>query len=92
MCAALIGGMDRLQSEYKRSAKAAGWQLRCISRNERDFQEKIGSPDLVIIFTNKVSHEAMRKAVFHARRLHIRCEMIHSCGVCTLRECLRRLS
>ncbi|MBQ7456668.1 MAG: DUF2325 domain-containing protein [Desulfovibrio sp.] len=87
MCATLIGGMDRLKSEYIAAAKELGWNLRCISRNERNFIEKIGNPDTMIVFTNKISHEAKRKAVQVARSKNIPLQMIHSCGVSSLREC-----
>ncbi len=53
MCVTLIGGMDRLKPEYMAAAKEGGHSLKCISRNERNFVEKIGNPDAVIVFTNK---------------------------------------
>ena len=56
MCVTLIGGMDRLKPEYMAAAKEGGHSLKCISRNERNFVEKIGNPDAVIVFTNKISH------------------------------------
>ena len=89
MCVTLIGGMDRLQKEYIAAAKENGHSLKCISRNERNFVDKIGNPDALIVFTNKVSHEAKRKAVQVARSRNIPLQMVHSCGVSSLRECLR---
>ena len=88
MCVTLIGGMDRLRSDYIAAAKERGFHLRCISRNERNFVDKIGNPDAMIVFTNKISHEAKRKAVNVARSRHIPLRMVHSCGVSSLRECL----
>ncbi|MBQ7739159.1 MAG: DUF2325 domain-containing protein [Desulfovibrionaceae bacterium] len=88
MCVTLIGGMDRLKKDYIAAAKDRGHDLRWISRNERNFVDKIGNPDALIVFTNKVSHEAKRKAVQVARTRNIPLRMIHSCGVSSLRECL----
>lgn len=88
MCVTLIGGMDRLKSEYIAAAKEHGCTLRCLSRNERNFVDKIGNPDAMIVFTNKISHEAKRKAVQLARTRKIPLRMVHSCGVSSLRECL----
>ena len=51
-------------------------------------ENKIGNPDALIIFTNKISHEAKRKAVRFARSRNIPLQLIHSCGVSSLRECL----
>jgi ABC-type uncharacterized transport system substrate-binding protein len=81
--------MDRLQKDYIAAAKENGHSLKCISRNERNFVDKIGNPDALIVFTNKVSHEAKRKAVQVARSRNIPLQMVHSCGVSSLRECLR---
>ena len=89
MCVTLIGGLDRLQKDYIAAAKENGHSLKCISRNERNFVDKIGNPDALIVFTNKVSHEAKRKAVQVARSRNIPLQMVHSCGVSSLRECLR---
>lgn len=84
----LVGGMDRLKSEYMAAASSEGHSLRFISRNELNFTEKMGNPDAVIVFTNKVSHEARRKALQLARSRKIPIHMIHSCGLSTLRDCL----
>lgn len=88
MCFTLIGGMDRLKPEYMAVARQNGHELKCISRNERNFVSKIGNPDILIVFTNKVSHEARRKAVNTAKSLGIPVRLAHSCGVSTLKECL----
>lgn len=91
MCFTLIGGMDRLKSDYMAIARQNGHELKCISRNERNFVSKIGNPDALIVFTNKVSHEARRKAVSTAKSLGIPVRLAHSCGVSTLRECLENV-
>ncbi len=88
MCVTLIGGMDRLHKDYIAAAKEKGHFLKCIARNERNFIEKIGNPDALIVFTNKISHEAKRKAVQVARSRNIPLHLVHSCGVSSLRECL----
>ncbi|MBQ4568024.1 MAG: DUF2325 domain-containing protein [Desulfovibrio sp.] len=88
MCVTLIGGMDRLKPDYIAAARQGGHTLKCISRNERNFVDRIGNPDRVIIFTNKISHEAKRKAMQHARSRNIPIHMVHSCGVSSLKECL----
>ena len=90
MCIALIGGMDRLHANYMATARAAGHEIKCIAKNEKNFTGKIGKPDLVLIFTNKISHGARDKAVRAAKDMGIPCEMLHSCGVSSLKEFLRQ--
>lgn len=89
MSITLIGGMDRLRSDYIAAAEAMGHKLRCIARNERNFQAKIGVPDMLIVFTNKISHEAKRKALEVAKNRGLPLRFAHSCGVSTLRDCLK---
>ena len=90
MCVTLIGGMDRLEKEYVAAAADAGHSLRCITKNERNFVQKIGHPDALIVFTNKISHEAKRKAVQLGRSKKIPVQLVHSCGVSSLRDCLSK--
>lgn len=42
----------------------------------------------MVIFTNKVSHRAKNEALNVAKMNDIPVYMHHSCGVCTLRDCL----
>ena len=92
MCITLIGGMDRLKSDYMATGRAAGHEVKCIAKNERNFTGKIGNPDLILVFTNKISHEARDKAIRTAKSRGIPFEMLHSCGVSSLREFLRQNS
>jgi len=58
MCAALIGGMDRLKRDYITSAKEKGVKLKVFTGKENKVSEKLGNADHVIIFTNQISHAA----------------------------------
>lgn len=89
MCITLIGGMDRLKAEYSAAASEQGHDLRHICRNEANFHSKIGDPDMIVIFTNKISHEARRKAAEIGKARNIRVKMLHSCGLSSFRECLK---
>lgn len=89
MCITLVGGMDRLRPAYEAAARESGCMLTHIARNERNFQNKIGDPDMIIIFTSKISHEAKRKAAEIGKARKIAVRMLHSCGLSSLRECLR---
>ncbi|MDR1856690.1 MAG: DUF2325 domain-containing protein [Desulfovibrio sp.] len=88
MSVTLIGGMDRLKQEYVGVARKGGHDLKCISRNEHNFADRLGNPDAIIVFTNRVSHEARRKAQEHARCRDIPLRFLHSCGLSSLRQCL----
>lgn len=88
MCVALIGGMDRLERQYLEEAAKLGIDLRVFTRTEAGISSKIRNVDAMVIFTNKVSHQVKKQAVNMARSNDIPVFMHHSCGICTLRECL----
>lgn len=88
MCVALIGGMDRLERQYFEEAAKWGIDLRVFTKSEAGIASKIRNVDAMVIFTNKVSHQVKKQAVSTARANDIPVFMHHSCGICTLRECL----
>lgn len=88
MCVALIGGMDRLQREYMDEAKRLGIKLKIFTKSEINIDAKVRNADAIIIFTNKVSHRTKREVMNVAKTNAIRVLMNHSCGICTLRDCL----
>jgi ABC-type uncharacterized transport system substrate-binding protein len=88
MCVAVIGGMDRLERHYRQEATQAGVELLVFNRSEANIGAKLKNVDALLIFTNKVSHRARREAVSVAKAQNIPVFQYHSCGVCTLRNCL----
>ena len=52
---------------------------------------RLKSVDVMVVFTGKVSHQLRREATNAARSKSIPVMQVHSCGVCSLRECLQRL-
>ncbi len=88
MCVALIGGMDRLERQYLEEAEKFGVDLRVFTTSEARINSKIRNVDAMLIFTNKVSHQVKKQAVVAAKANSIPVFISHSCGICTLRECL----
>jgi hypothetical protein len=87
----LVGGMDRLGEKYLKEAKDLGMDLRIFSQAKQNMGSRIKHADAVVIFTNKVSHQARHDAFNAAKKQGIPVFMHHTCGVCTLRECLNCL-
>jgi hypothetical protein len=83
--------MDRLEKHYRDEAGRAGVELRVFTRSENNIASKLKKADAVVIFTNKVSHRVKNEAMCAARLNNIPVFMHHSCGVCTLRDCLNCL-
>ena len=89
---ALIGGIDRLERHYQEEAVRAGVDLRIFNISETNIGAKLKQADALVIFTNKVSHRMKKQAVSAAKAHEIPVFMHHSCGVCTLRDCLNCLT
>lgn len=88
MCAALVGGMDRLRKEYIDTAKEMGVSLKVFTGQERSIKNQLGELDMMILFTGKVSHAARQEAIKHAKANKIPVHMVHSSGVSALRKCI----
>lgn len=92
MCIAVIGGMDRLERDYINEAEKFGIRLKVYTKPETNITSKIKNVDWLVIFTNKVSHRAKKEAMGIAKSRNIPVLMCHSCGICTMRDCLNCIS
>ncbi|MCX8028275.1 MAG: DUF2325 domain-containing protein, partial [Thermodesulfovibrionales bacterium] len=88
MCVALIGGIDRLGVNYRNEAQKIGIDLRVYTKSETGLNSKVRNVDAFVIFTNKISHQLKREVMVLAKTKKIPVFLYHSCGICTLRECL----
>ncbi len=91
MSIALIGGMERLERHYILEAEKFGISLRVFTKSESEITAKIKHMDAVVIFTNKVLHRAKKEAMAVAGNNNIPVLVRHSCGICTLRDCINCL-
>jgi hypothetical protein len=83
--------MDRLQKHYLEEAGKFGIKLAIFNKLSAGMAASIRHVDAVVIFTNKVSHNAKKEAMSVAKNNDIPVFMFHSCGLCTLRECFHCL-
>jgi hypothetical protein len=91
MSVVLVGGMDRLERHYIIEAEKLGINLRVHTNKSSHLPSRVTSADAVIVFTNKVSHRLKREVMKKARSKQVPVYLQHSCGVCTLRDCLNCL-
>ena len=91
MCVAVIGGVRRLEPHYLREAERMGVELRLFNEPGAEMADKLYRADAMIIFTNMVSHNGKRLAKKAAKLHGIPVFMHHTCGLCSLRECLNCL-
>ena len=103
MSVVIIGGHDRMVCQYMKICKEYKCKAKVFTQMSGNLRSQIGSPDLIILFTNTVSHKMAKCAVTEAERVNadiIRChtssgtalsEILESkCSTCTnKKDCLK---
>lgn len=57
MSVVIIGGNDRMTRLYEDTCRSYGCKAKVFIHLKSEFRRKIGTPDLVILFTSTVSHK-----------------------------------
>jgi len=91
MTLALIGGMDRLESEYRRVAEEHKCQLKIIPKVCPKYIAKIQGVDCIIMCTNMVSHKIAKNIVKEAKGAAIPLIRNHSSGLTTFAKTVKEL-
>ena len=63
MSVVIIGGHDRMVCQYKKICKEHKCKAKVFTQMPAKLSSQIGSPDLIILFTNTVSHKMVKCAV-----------------------------
>jgi len=74
----IVGGNHCMQRLYVDTCEKYGCKAKVYVKTNGDLKHKIGSPDLIILFTNTVSHKMRKVAVSEAKRCHAIIERSHS--------------
>ena len=60
MSVVIIGGHDRMVCQYKKICKEHKCKAKVFTQMPAKLSSQIGSPDLIILFTNTVSHKMVK--------------------------------
>ena len=90
MCFVLVGGHDRMHSEYKGICSKYGHDVKVYTQMPARFDKVIGNPDRIVIFTSTVSHQMINTAVKEARRKKIPVVRCHNSSAASLEEILKQ--
>ena len=55
MSVVIIGGNERMERQYMQICKTYGYKAKVFTKEASSLKRKIGSPDLLILFTNTVA-------------------------------------
>jgi hypothetical protein len=79
MSVVIIGGHDRMRCHYKNICKEYGCDAKVFTQSGGQLSEAIGKPDLIVLFTNPVSHKMAKIARNKAAQSNIALVQSH-CG------------
>ena len=88
MSVVIIGGNERMVCQYADICKCHGCKAKVFAKEHGSVRKKIGCPDLLILFTNTVSHKMVNTAVQEAKRNNIPVARIHSSSASALHSVL----
>lgn len=66
MSVVIIGGHDRMVHQYKKVCKNYNCKAKVFTQMAANLSKQIGNPDVIVLFTNTVSHKMVRCAVEEA--------------------------
>lgn len=88
MSVVIIGGNECMVCQYEKICKNHGCKAKVFVKEKSGFKKKIGTPDLMIIFTNTVSHKMVNSAVSEAKRTNTQIARTHSSSAASLSSVL----
>ena len=88
MSIVIVGGHDRMVHQYKKICKEYKCKAKVFTQMSGNLSEKIGSPDLLILFTNTVSHKMVNSALQEAKKNNIPIARIHTSSAAALHTVL----
>ena len=87
MSVVIIGGNERMVCQYTDICKDYGCKAKVFPKEHGSVKKKIGNPDLMILFTNTVSHKMVITASQEAKK-NIPIARIHTSSATALRSVL----
>jgi len=88
MSVVIVGGNERMVCMYEDICKNHGCRAKVFVKEKGSLKKKFGCPDLLILFTNTVSHKMVTSAVDEAKRNNVTIARVHSSSASALNKVL----
>ena len=92
MSVVIIGGNERMEDKYRNICKSYGYKAKVFTKESGAIKKKIGSPNLMILFTNTVSHKMVLSASQEAKKNNVPIACCHSSSATALGNLLSERS
>lgn len=84
MSIVIVGGHEGMECQYTDICKSYGCKVKVFTKENSSLKKKMGSPDLLILFINTVSHKMVISAAQEAKRNHIPVARLHTSSAAAL--------
>ena len=88
MSVVIVGGNDKMIRQYEDLCKNYKCKAKVFTQPSSNLREKIGRPDLMILFTNTVCHKMIVTATQTADKNNIEIARSHSSSATALKKIL----
>lgn len=88
MSVVIVGGHDRMVTQYKNICRKRGCKAKVFTQMRADLNKQIGSPDLLVVFTSTVSHKMVKTALEEAKRNNTEVVRCHTSSANALSQIL----
>ena len=88
MSIVIIGGNECMVCQYQDICKKFGCKAKVFAKKQGMLRKDLGNPDLLILFTNTVSHKMVMNASQEAKRNNIPIVRIHRASTAALQSVL----
>jgi len=90
MSVVIIGGHDRMEHRYREICAQYGYKCKVFTQNPTNLKEKIGTPDLMVLFIKTVAHKMVITATRQAEKTDTLIEYCCNSSASALKEVLKK--
>ena len=89
MSVVIIGGHERMVRQYEEICEKHGCDAKVFVKERSGFKKNLGTPDLMILLTNTVSHKMVKCAITEAEKCNAEIVRCHTSSKSALNEILQ---
>lgn len=92
MSIVIVGGNDRMATRYHDICKSYNYKSKVFTQMPADFENKLGNPDLMVVFTGTCSHKMLGAVKKSSLKNGVPVEHVHSSSASALKHLLAEIS
>ena len=92
MSVVIVGGNECMVRQYKDLCHTYQCQAKVFAKMERGMKNKMGSPDLLVLFTNTMSHKMLQSALSETKGSETTIVRSHSSSMSALKSILENFT